>query len=76
MRLPSNPYRLSACPDGEPGRGTVGLLLFGERIAHGFVLGWAFLRVALCAVRGLDVEGFVALVIVVSIVVPPGRTRA
>jgi len=34
------------------------------------VLGWALVRLAVCAVSGLDVDGFIALVIVVTVLVP------
>jgi hypothetical protein len=32
------------------------------------VLLWSFLRVAICTLRGLDLEGFVALFIIVTTV--------
>lgn len=51
----------------------------GERIASWMVLGWAVVRVALCATRSLDVQGVVALFILVTAFIPPttgGRRRA
>jgi hypothetical protein len=37
-----------------------------QHVARIVILGWALLRVGVSAVHGLDFEGFVALVVVVS----------
>jgi len=45
-----------------------------QQLATRFVLGWAVLRVGVSAFRGLDLEGFVALVIVVTAVTSLARS--
>jgi hypothetical protein len=62
-----HPYRTPArheAPQPEP-LDPVGAAI---RLAGCFVLGWAFLRVAVCAIRGLDVEGAIALVVFIGTV--------
>lgn len=59
------PYRTPAlreAPKPEP----LDALGAALRLADDFVLGWAFLRVAVSAVRGLDLEGVVALAVFVG----------
>jgi hypothetical protein len=63
----SQPYRVPErrkAPEAEP-RDPLGAAF---RLVGYFVLGWAFLRLAVCSVRGIDFEGFVALVIFVAAV--------
>ena len=62
-----HPYR-SAARREQPARAPVDQLASSQRLAVGFVLGWAFLRVAVCSMRGMDLEGFLALVVVVTAV--------
>lgn len=69
-------YRVSARPVAPPLPEPADPLAVGQRVAHGFVFGWALLRLVVCAIKGLDVEGFVALVIVVVAVVSFGRSIA
>ncbi|MGH7295393.1 MAG: hypothetical protein ACRELB_10690 [Polyangiaceae bacterium] len=57
-----HPYRSSVRP-AAPARIAVDPLARAQRAAEYFVLGWALLRLVLCAVRGLDFEGCIALVI-------------
>jgi hypothetical protein len=40
------------------------------------VLGWALLRVGVCTRKGLDLEGFIALVIVVTALKSLARSLA
>jgi short subunit fatty acids transporter len=67
-----NPGRPVATPRGEP----ADALDRAQKLANGFVLGWALLRIAVCTVKGLDLEGFLALVIVVTAVMSAARSLA
>ena len=62
----SHPYRkpelCTHAPQHEPKDGLRGAQVLSKL----FVVGWSLLRFAVCAVRGLDVEGCAALVIVVA----------
>ncbi len=66
MRAPRNPYRIAERPDGAPVLEPVDPLGAALRLANHLVLGWALLRVVVCSIRGLDLEGFVAIVILVA----------
>jgi hypothetical protein len=73
-RLPlSSPYR-SAPPVAA--HETPDPLGIAQRVAGRLVLGWALLRVGACSLKGLDLEGFVALVIVVTAVKSLARSIA
>jgi hypothetical protein len=71
-----HPYR--TFERAEPARRAqpVDPLRAAERNASRFVLGWALLRVGVCSVRGMDFEGFVALVIVVTVIASLTRSFA
>jgi hypothetical protein len=68
----SSPYRSAPVPVPE---GPDPLCVAG-RIAGRLVLGWALLRVGVCSLKGLDLEGFSALVIVVTAVKSMARSLA
>jgi len=65
---PSSPYRVCASPVAPPLGDPDELLVVAQRLANRFVVGWALLRLGVCAVKGLDIEGFIAVVIVVTAV--------
>jgi hypothetical protein len=75
-----HPYRTPARrDDAPPRRGRSDPLRAGAAIACLFLLAWSVLRVALCTVRGLDIEGAIAAVIVVTaavVLVAPSRPEA
>jgi hypothetical protein len=50
------------CPEGD------GALRTTQAVTKLFLVGWSLVRVAVCAVRGLDLEGCAALVVVVAMV--------
>jgi hypothetical protein len=75
MRGRQHPYRITA-RRRQLARAPVDPLVSGQRLARGAVLGWAFLRVVVCSMRGMDFEGFLALVIVVTAVASPTRSFA
>jgi hypothetical protein len=66
----SSPYRASARPVRTHRHETADPLRLAQRVVGWFVLGWALVRLAVCAVSGLDVDGFIALVVVVTVLVP------
>jgi hypothetical protein len=72
----SNPYRIAARPTAAAQREGADPLGIAQRVASQFVLGWALLRVGICSVRGLDLEGFIAVVIVVTAVRALARSFA
>lgn len=72
----SSPYRISAHRVATAPDETADTLGLAERLANRFVFGWALLRVGVCTVRGLDLEGFIALVIVVTAVASLARSLA
>jgi hypothetical protein len=39
-----------------------------QSVARLFLVGWSLLRVAVCSARGLDVEGFAAVVVLMGAV--------
>ncbi len=45
-----------------------------QSLARVFLLGWSLLRVAVCSVRGLDLEGCAALAVVVAMASSLGTT--
>jgi hypothetical protein len=64
MRL--HPYRSAARtvePERPDAKDASGRALAA---AQTFLLGWSLIRAALCAVRGLDLEGLFAVVLVVT----------
>jgi hypothetical protein len=67
-----SPYRtLAPAPQDAPDPLGVSLR-FTERL----VVGWALLRVGVCTMKGLDLEGFLALVIVVTALKSLARSLA
>jgi hypothetical protein len=76
MLPPSSPYRASARRLAGRCDRAADPLLYAQRAAHRFVLGWAILRVAVCAFKGLDVEGFVALLVIVTALLSSSRSLA
>ncbi len=64
-----HPYRTQDCPPRGPSRApSIVGLESALRAVTLAVLLWSFLRVAICTLRGLDLEGFVALFIIVTTV--------
>jgi hypothetical protein len=70
----SSPYRSAPAPVAA--HETPDSLGSAQRVASRFVLGWAVLRVGICTVKGLDLEGFIALVIVVTALKSLARSLA
>ena len=62
----SHPYRTQAPHDAQ-GTESVDSLGRAQSVAKLFLFGWSLARVAVCSVRGLDVEGFMALTVVVAV---------
>jgi hypothetical protein len=60
-----HPYRSPAPPCPAPVDAADGFRV-GQQLAHQVLVVWALVRVGVCAVTGLDFEGFVALVIAVT----------
>jgi len=71
---PAHPYRTPGPRAATPWHLHADALRAAERLANQFVLGWAILRVGVCAFEGLDIEGVVALVIVVTAVASLARS--
>jgi hypothetical protein len=71
-----HPYRTAGLAEPERPAEPVDPLRAAERRASQFVVGWALLRIAVCSVRGMDLEGFVALAIVVTVVASLTRSFA
>jgi len=65
---PSRLYRVCARPIAPPVDDPDAPLAVAQRLASRLVVGWALLRVGVCAAKGLDIEGFIAVVIVVTTV--------
>ena len=63
----SHPYRTSAARQ-TPGPGSADSLRSAQAVAKLFLFAWSLARVGVCSVRGLDVEGFMALTVVVAVV--------
>jgi hypothetical protein len=68
----AGPYRSAAVVPPEP-PDSLGM---AQRAAQQLVLGWALLRVGVCTRKGLDLEGFIALVIVVTALKSLARSLA
>jgi hypothetical protein len=68
----ASPYRITGVASREA-PDSVGA---AQGIANRVVVGWAILRVGVCTLRGLDFEGFLALVIVVTAVHSLARSLA
>ncbi len=68
----ANPYRIPgvAAPAAPDPLGAA------QRVANRLVVAWALLRVGVCTMKGLDLEGFLALVIVVTAVRSLARSLA
>ncbi len=66
------PYRSAAMVPPEP-PDSLGI---AQRAAQQIVVGWALLRVGVSAMKGLDLEGFIALVIVVTALKSVARSLA
>jgi hypothetical protein len=62
----SHPYRTPELGSRSPRRGSDDALGSAQSLTKLFLVGWSLLRVAVCSVRGLDLEGCAALVIVVA----------
>ena len=71
-----DPYRVSASPVAAEAHHRDDGLVGAQWLARRLLVGWAFARVAVCAVKGLDIEGFVALVIVVTAMQSLARSLA
>jgi hypothetical protein len=64
----SHPYRTSGLGAAPQWRDPDDVLRGAQSLAKLFLVGWSLLRVGTCSVRGLDLEGCAALVIVVAMV--------
>jgi hypothetical protein len=64
----AHPYRTPVLRVATPVREPSGVLDKAQGLASWLLLGWAALRVGVCTFEGLDLVGFVALVIVVMAV--------
>jgi hypothetical protein len=62
-----HPYRVPEHPEPDPGLPPVDPLWDAQRLTSHLVVCWAVLRVAACSARGLDLEGFLALLLVVAV---------
>jgi hypothetical protein len=65
--MEAHPYRSPARPvdDAPPCAPTA--LGIGLAVAQLCLLGWALVRVAVCTVRGLDLEGALAVTVVATV---------
>jgi hypothetical protein len=64
----SQPYRTPAEHVAPARDGSADSLRRAQSVAKLFLFGWSLARVGVCSVRGLDVEGFMALTVVVAVV--------
>jgi hypothetical protein len=64
----SQPYRTPDRTSSGSGHAPADGLQSALSAALAFVVVWSLLRVAICSIRGLDLEGLVALAIVVAAV--------
>jgi len=62
----SHPYRTSHDPAASPLRERDDALRGAQALTKLFLVGWSLLRVVVCSVRGLDLEGCAALIVVVA----------
>jgi hypothetical protein len=65
---PSHPYRTSELERAPQRRGADDALRGAQSLTKLFLVGWSLLRIGQCSVRGLDLEGCAAVVIVVAMV--------
>jgi hypothetical protein len=63
-----HPYRMPQRPKPVLVHRPVDPLAAARLASKAFLLVWALLRLVACATRGLDVEGCIALVVVVAVV--------
>lgn len=61
-----NPYRTPELAPGSTPRELGDSLRGAQSLTKLFLVGWSLVRVASCSIRGLDVEGCAALVVVVA----------
>jgi hypothetical protein len=64
----SHPYRTSESEAVSPRRESDDALRSAQSLTKLFLVGWSLLRVGMCSVRGLDLEGCAALVVLVAMV--------
>jgi hypothetical protein len=64
----SHPYRTSGSEAASPQRESDDALRSAQSLTKLFLVGWSLLRVDMCSVRGLDLEGCAALVVLVAMV--------
>ncbi len=65
MSQRSHPYRVAECRSSalaDPADD----LATPHLVAKSFLLGWSLLRLGICAVRGPDFEGFIALAVILT----------
>jgi hypothetical protein len=63
-----HPYRASEPRAALPPPESDDALRGAQSLTKLFLVGWSLVRVGVCAVKGLDLEGCAALVIVVAVV--------
>ena len=63
----SHPYRTSGSEAASPQRESDDALRSAQSLTKLFLVGWSLVRVGVCAVKGLDLEGCAALVIVIAV---------
>ncbi len=63
----SHPYRTPELAAASPQREPQDALRGAQSLTKLFLVGWSLARGAVCSVRGLDVEGCAALVVVVAV---------
>lgn len=61
-----HPYRTPELPAAPPCSEGDRALRGAQSLTKLFLVGWSLVRVAICSVRGLDLEGCAALVVVVA----------
>lgn len=64
----SHPYRTSELGPAPQRREPDDALRGAQSLTKLFLVGWSLLRVVSCSMRGLDLEGCAALVIVIAMV--------
>jgi hypothetical protein len=62
----SHPYRTQELGSASPQRDEDDALHCAQLLTKVFLFGWSVVRVAVCSIRGLDLEGCAALVVVVA----------
>lgn len=63
----SHPYRTPELDGTSPRREPRDALQGAQSLTKLFLVSWSLARVAMCSVRGVDIEGWAALVIVVAV---------